>query len=206
MPSAKSCTRRNRHDDPRYVPVAAGVPRDDRAGSCRVCYRRSGTQDRATIPMTSEEKIQQRFFAKVQKTATCWLWTACSDRRGYGSFSIACRTVRAHRASYLIHYGQIPNKMFVCHTCDTPKCVNPSHLFLGLHQDNMDDMVRKGRSPKTRLYGNRNAKVKLSADDVQTIRKMAANGTPQKVIAAHYKISQPHVSDICRMKTRKTDA
>tara|TARA_R110000868_G_scaffold106024_1_gene290980 strand:+ start:1426 stop:1896 length:471 start_codon:yes stop_codon:yes gene_type:complete len=156
--------------------------------------------------LTDEEKIQKRFFAKVQKTSGCWFWTASSDRRGYGSFSIAARTVKAHRVSYLIHCGQIPDGMFVCHTCDMPKCVNPSHLFLGLHQDNMDDMVRKGRSPKTRLYGNRNARAKLSADDVQTIRKMAANGTTQKVIAAHYKISQPHVSYICRMKTWNTDA
>jgi hypothetical protein len=153
--------------------------------------------------MTEEisAKIQKRFFAKVQKTSSCWLWTASCARRGYGSFSIAKRTVRAHRVSYLIHYGQVPEGMFVCHTCDTPQCVNPSHLFLGSHQDNVDDMVRKGRSPKTRMIGECNGKAKLSADDVQGIRDMAANSIPQKVIAAHYGISQPHVSDICRMKT-----
>ena len=145
-------------------------------------------------------KIQRRFFAKVQKTSGCWFWTASCAGRGYGSFSIANRTIRAHRVSYLIHYGQIPEEMFVCHTCDTPQCVNPSHLFLGSHQDNMNDMVSKGRSPKTRRFGESNSNVKLSADDVQVIRDMAANNTPQKVIAAHYGISQPHVSDICRMK------
>ena len=86
-----------------------------------------------------------RFWANVQKTNGCWEWTGGKHAPGYGRLFVATKEMRAHRFSWLIHNGRIPDGLFVCHKCDNPNCVNPEHLFLGTHQDNMDDMVAKGR-------------------------------------------------------------
>lgn len=82
----------------------------------------------------------------------CWLWTGSLSRRNYGfvgNFSMAKRIgmYQAHRLSFVIHKGAIPEGMFVCHHCDNPPCINPEHLFLGTHADNMQDMKNKGRAP-----------------------------------------------------------
>jgi hypothetical protein len=82
----------------------------------------------------------------------CWLWTGNFGRRNYGivgNFSLAkkLKIYQAHRLSFMIHKGEIPDGMFVCHTCDNPPCINPEHLFLGTHYENMQDMISKGRAP-----------------------------------------------------------
>ena len=92
----------------------------------------------------------KRFFQKVQKTPNCWFWTASKRNKGYGAFvypSINGDIVqgRAHRFSWEVHHGKIPENLCVLHKCDVPACVNPSHLFLGTKRQNNLDMVKKGR-------------------------------------------------------------
>lgn len=80
------------------------------------------------------------------------MWTGHITMYGYGNLSINYQRVFAHRFSYELHFGPIPEGMEVCHSCDTPPCVSPSHLFLGTHAENMLDMVSKGRNnPSTGL-------------------------------------------------------
>ena len=94
--------------------------------------------------------LEERFLKKIspEPNTGCWLWTGSSDTRGYGHISTGKRTdapLMAHRVSYALHCGPIPKGMNVCHTCDTPACVNPDHLWIGSHADNARDMVVKGR-------------------------------------------------------------
>ena len=87
----------------------------------------------------------ERFWAKVDKSGDCWLWTASKTKEGYGYFRFDGAMRKAHRMSWLLTNGEIPEGMLVCHTCDNPSCVNPKHLWLGTNRDNMDDMNAKGR-------------------------------------------------------------
>lgn len=88
------------------------------------------------------------FFNKVNKTETCWLWTGCIDKSGYGKVKIKGVHKRSHRVSYEMRFGQIPDGLFVCHKCDVRNCVNPEHLFLGTNMDNVRDAMSKGRFPR----------------------------------------------------------
>jgi hypothetical protein len=97
-------------------------------------------------------RIIERFYPKISINKNgCWIWTGKVQSKGYGELSTGSwktsnRVVyRAHRLSYLIHVGDIPEGMHVCHTCDVRLCVNPDHLWVGTNHDNVLDCHAKGR-------------------------------------------------------------
>lgn len=137
---------------------------------------------------------QNRFWAKVQKTATCWFWTAAKTDRGYGSFCNRFgHTIGAHIFSYELHKGQAYG--YVCHTCDNPACVNPDHLFLGSQLDNMGDCRAKGRNAIH--YGEQNGRSKLTVDVVKQIKAKAEWKRGEKAaMARQLGVSHTVIKDI----------
>lgn len=95
--------------------------------------------------MKPTEKQIERFNSRFVKTDTCWIWTWKKDKDGYGQFHARPFTQRAHRFSYIVFKGPIPDGHFVCHSCDNPSCVNPEHLWIGTVLDNNRDALNKGR-------------------------------------------------------------
>ncbi len=125
----------------------------------------------------------ERFLSKVLKHVSgCWLWNAQIYPTGYGSFYLNKKNHLAHRASWILFKGNIPENLFVCHKCDVKRCVNPDHLFLGSQTENMRDMIDKGRAPK---------QIKsLSDDEEKDVLNLYVSGVTQREIAKKYNIHQ----------------
>jgi len=146
---------------------------------------------------------KSRFWEKVDKRGPddCWEWQAAKTHSGYGAFRAPNGMHPAHRYSYELHHGPIPDGMVICHKCDNPPCVNPIHLFLGTDKDNVADMLKKGRNGDTGLKGEANHKSKLSAEQVQAIRQRAAKGETLASLAREYGMSDVNIGDIVRRRT-----
>ena len=130
-----------------------------------------------------------RFWKYVRKTDTCWLWTG-GTTGGYGSFSIGRhRKQPAHRFSWALHYGPIPDGLWVLHQCDNPPCVRPDHLFLGTVKDNARDMAQKGRGThyaRSWPKGEANPRARLTEDVVRIIRARALTGETQSSLGREF--------------------
>ncbi len=164
------------------------------------------------------QQVIDRFWAKVRITPGCWLWTASTRSKGYGAFAYQYngRTIqdRAHRLSYRIHVGPIPCGLFVLHKCDIPAGLNPNHLFLGTNQDNIEDMLTKGRHVSggthcgkgkysTGKYqkGIDHHAVVLTEEAVRSIRNDYATGAfSYSALAARYELSLCHAWRIVNRK------
>lgn len=136
------------------------------------------------------------FWSKVDKSGDCWEWTACKDKRGYGRFNQpkAFKTTLAHRIAYMISIGPVPPEICVCHHCDNPSCVNPDHLFLGTHRDNMiDAMVKKRLAPLQTLRGIDNPKNKLTENQVLIIKQSTV---PLRILAKEFGVGSSTVHRI----------
>lgn len=146
-----------------------------------------------------DECTRNRFWNKVKtgKPDECWEWQG-RRQRGYGCFDLSSgKAVKAHRMSYQLVYGAIPAGMHICHHCDNPGCVNPSHLFVGTDKDNSDDKIRKGRANHPRGIGH--GRAVLTENDVRTIRQRANEGRGIiKRMAREYGVSKTAISLIVR--------
>ena len=139
---------------------------------------------------------------------TCWLWRGACDRRGYGHMNVDGATVAAHRVSYELHVGLIPDGLWVLHRCDNPPCCNPSHLFVGSCQDNHDDMRSKGRQVEPpRMPGSSNPSVVLLPEQVAEIRRRLETGGRgiNERLAMEFRVSRQLISAIKHGKVWRFD-
>jgi HNH endonuclease len=142
----------------------------------------------------------ERFLAFVspEPNTGCWLWLGARNRKGYGArFSLGRRGEggdEAHRLAWTLLSGEIPASQYVLHRCNVPCCVNPEHLYLGDHAQNMADMVRLGRQAR----GSRQGHTKLRETDVVRMRDRVDAGEPQKSVASAFGVSPATVNRIVK--------
>lgn len=133
------------------------------------------------------ESVKKRLLDRMEKQDNgCILYTG-QNNGTYGQIEYARKTYLAHRASYTVFKGEIPNGMCVCHSCDVPLCINPDHLWLGTYSQNVQDMINKKRY-------RYNPRKKLSDDQVERIRSSLAAGKVHREIAEEFGVSQSYIS------------
>jgi len=143
-----------------------------------------------------DDQTLQRLESKIDKSGDCWLWTGAKDRYGYGHINIKHKIHYAHRLIYMLYNGTIPDGMLIRHTCRN-KCVNPEHLEIGTHADNMKDMIRDGTDNR----GERNALAKLTVDQILEIR--SRSNELQSNLAKEFGVSRGNINQIIARGTWK---
>jgi hypothetical protein len=208
-------------------------PRAASQGQSPRSQSRQGHRGRATTRPRQGRRVrmaihrymtfEERFWAQVEKTDGCWLWTGNKDRDGYGHIKHGGKSIGAHRASYLIHNGEIPEGQVICHTCDNPACVRPDHIFSGTVADNNRDRDEKGRSasgdrnasrlyperrprgenhhwqtkPWTRMTGEKNGRAKLTQETANEIRAKWETGQyTKRALSCLYGVSDVQIGKI----------
>ena len=152
-----------------------------------------------------------RFWCKVNKDGPlpphkpelghCWIWTASIKSNSYGSFYFGGKVDRSHRFSFLIHGGILtPEKPCVLHSCDNPSCCNPNHLFAGSQDENISDMVQKGRNNRTGIsvcIGQKHGMAKLTENNVIEMRCLYSSGKySTRCLAKKYGVSRSVIQDV----------
>lgn len=165
-----------------------------------------------SLSLTHEEK--DRFWRRVIVAGKCWLWTGCVNNKGYGLMRVCRRAVLVHRLVFEMATGEAPGEMEVCHQCDTPRCVNPAHLWLGTHADNMADRDAKGRvshgedhylrrdparhplraRPELAARGEGHGRALLNDDIVRELRRRRADGETLHSLAACFGVDRSTVT------------
>lgn len=162
--------------------------------------------------MIADAEVRARFWSKVKKTPSCWLWTGSTASQGYGRFQLRGRYPGAHRVAWALQHGKF-SVLYICHHCDVRACVRIDHLFEGSQRDNILDAARKGRlatgirqgthtHPECRKRGTLNGHAKLTDQAVRDIRNRYATKTiTQTALAREYQISQAVVSKVILRQT-----
>ena len=149
----------------------------------------------------------ERFWSKVRKAGRpeeCLEWAGARLPEGYGFiyagplYDEPVRWIRAHRLSWEMHNGKVPEGLSVLHHCDNPPCVNPAHLYVGTQLENVRDRAVRRRGKEHRQNGTGNDNVKLTEADVRAIVAMTDAGKSQTVVAAMFGLTQPYVSKLAR--------
>jgi hypothetical protein len=150
-----------------------------------------------------------RFWSKVDLAGAsagnpCWEWTAAKKRTGYGVIGDARRgrwlLTLAHRLSWELHFGPIPDGLCVLHRCDNPGCVNPNHLSLGTKRENTADMIHKGRARGGSSKGSDNGNSKLTEEQVVAMRIKRSSGASLSAVASEFGIARTYACAVCRRK------
>lgn len=181
------------------------IPQDDEPHV--VEYRMYGKT--LTRRLETKTEMLARFMAKVRVDESgCWIWTGAMSaaKGGYGSFGVRRRVMRAHHVSYELHFGPFDrgeghHGICVLHRCDVRACVNPEHLFLGTHAENVADMMAKKRD--VRCFGERNPMTKLTAQQANEIRDRCDAGEVWADLAREFNVSHSAVTNIAKRRTWK---
>lgn len=138
----------------------------------------------------------EHFWAKVDKSGQCWIWTGAKTR-GYGQCTVDKRHGYAHRFSWEMENGPVPPGLVVCHKCDNPACVRPSHLFVGTQRDNVMDCLAKGRANRRGLTGASNPMARhISPDETDQIITLFSRGLGVREIAPRFGLSKSTIHNI----------
>jgi len=149
-------------------------------------------------PYGPRRSFDEVFWDNVHKTPDCWLWTAGKTNGGYGKLTTYERVTKlAHRISWEIHFGEVPEGLCVLHHCDNPSCVRPDHLFLGTLNDNKQDCVVKERHSR----GEKVNTSKLTEEQVKEIRQACAQGANKSELAKRYGVDRSSIFRIARGET-----
>lgn len=143
--------------------------------------------------------VEDRFLKYVNKTNTCWVWTGAIGKNGYGTLTVNKKFKASHRIAYELYKGEIPKGLEVCHTCDNTKCVNPEHLWVGTHSQNMRDKYNKGRSNTT----GRKDTIDTRLSDKQIIdikNKYKPYKYTMKMLSEEYNVCQSSINNILKEK------
>lgn len=160
----------------------------------------------ATYAPATLRDLESRFWSKVDRSGACWLWNASRTTAGYGGIRAGRRgspLLMAHRVSFALHNGPIPGGHEVCHVCDNPPCVNPAHLFLGSHTDNMRDMTEKGRrrDDATLPRGSAHHSAVLDEAAVVELRRRRKDGATYGELMALSGLSKSSVASLVNYET-----
>lgn len=161
----------------RIIKCAPYISKEERLKICRENGRKSkgpNNPHTGSLKDTQPELFKQRIMSKIDihGLEECWLWTGAKFKAGYGRINSGGKFLRSNRVVWELFNGKIPPGMCICHTCDTPSCCNPKHLFLGTHKDNAQDCLIKGRMNPSKGEGRYNAKL----SEAQALEIISSNG------------------------------
>jgi len=160
---------------------------------CEVIPRSLISKNSTTCGKCRGKNAIERFdFYTDKNKDDCWLWTGPKNPKGYGQLKINGKMVAAHRFSWELINGPIPNGLFICHKCDVRNCVNPSCMFLGTLQQNQKDMALK----------NRGANRKWTIEQISDMRKLYKNGLNKTSIIQMFNISRSYLDEILNRTAR----
>ena len=141
---------------------------------------------------------KERFWARVNKTDTCWLWTGCCAKKsGYGMLGLNQKMYFAHRVSWVLYDKIIPEGLEILHSCRSKNCVNPAHLSAGTHAQNMADMIRDG----TLVNGENHPQAILTDEQVREIRARSTEN--RRILGEEYGVARNTISKIIHRKRWK---